>query len=155
MIFLATLVASTALLTAQDADEGCAWLSKTVPEFFNQSRPQHFREITTDRYAEYKQDAIGVVYATDNSLTEEQFEEKWSDIYDTSYAGIGRPFLIDQQDWGNVVVSQCELISQPEPGTFIVHATIEDTMFERTHANEIAIVQTDMGFRIDDVKRQE
>lgn len=154
LLFVATLIASTTLATDQEASDAKKWLLSTIKEFYDQNSLQHFRDITTERYAEYKQDAICVVYDCDSSLTEEQFEQKWSDIYDISYAGLGESFLTGQQDWGNIVMSKCELSSEPEQGTFILDTIVEDTMFELTYSIEITVVQTGGGFKINDVKKR-
>jgi hypothetical protein len=129
------------------------WLTTTITEFFDRNNHHHFREITTDQYAEYKQDALCVVYDCDNSLTEEEFKQKWCDTYDISYAGFGG-FLIDQQDWYKIVVTKCKLTDQSKKGTYIFNTEVTDTGFELTHTNEITVVQTADGFKIDDVKRQ-
>ena len=124
LLFVGILIAKTTLLSAQDATDAEKWLTTTIKDYFAEFPPKHLREISTERYAEYKQDAICVVYECDNSLTREQFNQKWDNIYDTTYAGIGEGFLIDQQDWENIEVSKCVLISQPQPGTFIFDTII-------------------------------
>lgn len=154
LLFVATLIASTTLSTAQEAGDAKEWLLTTMKVFYDQNSRQHFRDITTEQYAEYKQDAICVVYDCDNSLTEDQFEQKWSDIYNISYAGFGESFLTGQQDWGNIVMSKSQLTSEPEQGTFIFDTIVEDTMFELTYSIEITVVRTDNGFKIDDVKKE-
>ncbi len=151
LLFVATLLATTKILMAQEAVEAQEWLTKTIIEYFDQPS-SHFQEITTQQYAEYKQDAICVVYDCNNSITPEQFKVKWDGIYETKFAGIGEGFLIDQQDWGKIVVLKCEIVSQPKPGIFILHTIISDTMFELTHCKEIKVVRTEIGFKIDDVK---
>ena len=140
--------------TNQEANDPKKWLLNSVKEFFDQNSRQHFRDITTERYAEYKQDAICVVYDCDNSLTEEQFQQKWNDIYDISYAGFGESFLTGQQDWGNIILSKCRLTSEPKQGTYIFDTVVEDTMFELTYSIEITVMQTNDGFKIDDVKKR-
>ena len=141
--------------TVQEANEAKEWLMTTIDEFFDQKiSNQNFRDITTERYAEYKQDAICVVYDCGNSLTEEQFEQKWSDFYDISYAGFGESFLTGQQDVGKIVMSKCALLSEPEKGKFIFDTVVEDTLFELTYSIEIVVKKTVNGFKIDDVKKR-
>lgn len=153
LLFVATLIVSTTLSTAQ-ATDAKVWLTTAVKEFYDQDSHQHFRDITTEQYAEYKQDAICVVYDCENSLTEEQFEKKWSETYDISYAGFGESFLTGQQDWGNIIMSKCELTSEPERGTYLFDTVVEDTMFELTYSIEILVKRTTDGFKIDDVKKE-
>lgn len=140
--------------TSQIESDPKVWLTTTITEFFDHDSRQHFRDITTPQYAEYKQDALCVVFDCENSLTEEQFEQKWSDIYDISYAGFGTGFLIDQQDWLKIVVTKCELTDQPIQGKYIFETEVTDTGSELTHYNEITIVKTANGFKIDDVKKE-
>jgi hypothetical protein len=129
------------------------WLTGTIKKYFEDNQI-HFREITTKQYAEYKQDAINVDYGN-TPITLKQFKEKWTDIYDISYAGIGESFLLGQQDWGIVVMSKCDLISVENNKKFTFDTTISDTTFKHTYSIEITIVQTDDGFKIDDVKKTE
>jgi hypothetical protein len=140
--------------TAHETNDPKTWLFNTIKEFFDQNSRQHFRDITTERYAEYKQDALCVVYDCDNSLTEEQFEQKWSNIYDISYAGFGESFLTGQQDWGNIIIFKCLLTSEPKQGVYIFDTIVEDTIFELKYSIEITVMQTDDGFKIDDVKKR-
>ncbi len=140
--------------TAQEANDAKEWLSTTIKEFFDPNTHQHFCDITTDQYAEYKQEAISVVDESNNSLSEEKFKQKWSKIYDITYAGIGESFLTGNQDWGKMEISKCELFSQPEPETFIFETLVSDTMFELTYLVEITVVRTDGGFKIDDIKKK-
>ncbi|WP_421889082.1 hypothetical protein [Marinoscillum sp.] len=154
LIFVATLIASTTVSPAQEASNAKEWLITSVNKFFDQDSRQHFRDITTPRYAEYKQDALCVTYDCDNSLTKEQFEQKWSSIYDITFAGFDVGFLIDQQDWYKIVVTKCKLTDQSTPGTYIFDTEVTDTGFKLTHSNEITVVKTDDGFKIDDVKYQ-
>jgi|GEM_PF-3845662 len=140
--------------TSQEESDPKEWLTTTITEFFDQNSHHHFREITTEKYAKYKQDALCVVYDCDDSLTEEEFKQKWNDTYDITYAGFGTGFLIDQQDWYKIVVTKCELTDQSIRGTYIFNTEVTDTGFELTHSNEITVVLTANGFKIDDVKRQ-
>jgi hypothetical protein len=147
IILLATGISSQAqeITTAKD------WLTSAIKDYFDVDAIRHFRDFTTDRYAEYKQDAICVVYDCDNSLTVEQFEQKWSKIYDISYAGIGESFLTGQQDHGIVVMPKCELISQENNEIYIFDTVITDTLGGLTYLIEITVVKTKSGFKIDDL----
>ena len=137
---------------AQEITNAKDWLTSAIKDYFDVDSIRHFRDFTTDRYAEYKQDAICVVYDCDNSLTVEQFEQKWSKIYDISYAG--ESFLIGQQDHGIVVMPKCELISQENNEIYIFDTVITDTYGGLTYSIEITVVKTKGGFKIDDVKKR-
>jgi len=154
ILFLAALMVTGTVSSAQEAVDAKQWLTATITDYFNVDTTSHFRDITTKRYAEYKQDAINLVYDTPNSLTEAQFNQKWGDVYDTSYAGIGESFLLGQQDHGVVVISKCHLTSQTNNKNFIFDTIISDTLFELTYSIEITVVQTKDGFKINDVKKR-
>lgn len=87
-------------------------LTKTIKEYFDDDSHTSFRDITTKRFAEFKQDAINLGYEVPNSLTKGQFEQKWSNIYDISYPEICESFLMGQQDYGVVVMSNVTLSRQ-------------------------------------------
>ncbi len=153
LLLIAALIVTTPL-TAQDAVEAKNWLITTIEEHFSQFPSQPIEQIATERYAEYRQDAICVDYDCDTPLTLAQFEQKWGDIYDISYAGIGESFLIGQQDNGKIVMSKCELTAEPVQLTYVFDTVVEDTMFKLTYSIEIWVKKTSSGFRIDDVKRR-
>lgn len=76
LFLVATLFVTVTISKAQEATDAKDWLAATIIAYFEQDSYQHFDEIATARYAEYKQDAICVVYECDNSLTKEQCEQK-------------------------------------------------------------------------------
>ena len=154
LFIAATLIALSTSLKAQEASEARNWLTTSIEKYFADYSPKRLTEITTEQYARYKQDAICVVYDCDGSLTMEQFEQKWGNIYDVTYAGFYSSFLIDQQDWYKIVVTKCELLEQPSQGKYIFNTEVTDTGFELSHMNEITVVQTGNGYKIDDVKLQ-
>ncbi|GAA5021800.1 hypothetical protein GCM10011506_02160 [Marivirga lumbricoides] len=154
LLILAIFMISITQLPAQESNEVQKWLTSTIEEYFAKFPLKPLNEITTEQYAEYMQDAICVVYECENSLTKEQFKQKWGGIYDTSYAEFGIGFLIDQQDWDNIVVTKCKLLEEREEGMFILEVEVTDTGFELTHLNEITVIQTLNGFKIDDVKKR-
>lgn len=138
-------------IQAQDSESAQVWLTKAINKYFSDDSI-HYKDITTKKYSEYKQDALGLVYGA-GEMTEEQFEKKWGEIYDTSYAGIGESFLTGQQEYGNVIMPICELISKNNQ-IYVFNTTIKDTLFELTYSIEITVVATEGGFRIDDVKKR-
>lgn len=154
-LFFISIIIATTQLTAQDAVEAKTWLKTTIKEYFEQFPSTSIDQIATKQYSEYRQDAICVAYDCENSLTPEEFKQKWSSTYDVTFAGIGESFLIGQQDWGNVVMSKCEMTYEPEQGTYIFDTIVEDTMFKLSYSIEIIVKKTDKGFKIDDVKKRE
>lgn len=155
LIFIATFVLTVTKLPAQEVVEAENWLKTAIEDYFAEFPPKPLTEITSGQYAEYKQDAICVIYDCENSLTKEQFEKKWGNIYEIEFAGYGEGFLIEQQDWDKIVVTECRLLKQPKEGIFIFETVLTDTGLKLTNSNEITVVLTANGFKIDDVKRRE
>ena len=146
------LLIQTVELRAQDSTQARQWLGQAIDQYFESNTD--FSQITTERYNEYKQDALNMGLDVPNALTQEQFDEKWGQFYDTSYAGIGRSFLIGQQDYGKVVMEKCELNARSTSDKFIFDTIISDTGFKLTYQIEIIVVNTTAGYRIDDVRNE-
>ncbi len=140
---------SKELTKNKDSQRAAEWLVKSIEEFYKQPLPKKMADITTERYAEYKQDAICVEY---DGLTLEQFKQKWDTVYNVTYAGVGGSFLTGQQDEGTIKVSECRLKASNRDIEFIFNVIISDTQFKLDHKREITVVKTDQGFKIDDVK---
>ena len=125
------------------------WLKRNIEEYYKNDH-SIMADITTERYAEYKQDAMGVEY---DGLTFEQFKDKWDTIYDITYAGIGSSFLIGQQDNGVIKVNKCELLETDNENIYVFAVEIVDTTYNLKHEKEIKILKTKQkGYRIDDIK---
>ena len=126
------------------------WLTNLIENHLNKS-DTYMENITTPKYAEYKQDAINIPY--DGGMTIEEFEEKWSAIYDTKLTGIGESFLIGQQDWGEITVTKCKLVSSKND-KYLFDVEITDNMEGNIshHKREIKIVMLNNEALIDDVK---
>jgi hypothetical protein len=56
MILVVTGISSS----AQEITNAKDWLTSAIKDYFDVDAIRHFRDFTTDRYAEYKQDAICV-----------------------------------------------------------------------------------------------
>jgi hypothetical protein len=123
------------------------WLIKTIQDFFIQDFPK-MEQITTKRYAEYKQDAIGMEY---DGLTPEQFKTKWETQYDISLVGSGS-FLIAQQDNGEIRVTKCNLINSNDNEGHLFEVIISDVLFNLDHKRVIKVIKVNDNFLIDDVR---
>lgn len=154
ILLLFLLVAISTASIAQETSGAKEWLTNTVKAYFDNDSNMHFKLITTKRYAEFKQDALNIDYDVPNSLTKEQFERKWSNIYDISYPEISESFLIGQQDYGVIELSKCDLLSSKDNKQFVFDTIIYDTSFNNTYSIKITVVRTEDGFKIDDVKRK-
>lgn len=100
-----------------ESDAAKKWLEKSIENYFTTdlgTMDKEMQKITTPEYYDYKTDAMNVDLDVDGSLTEKEFQAKWKNKFDTDKAGIGSGFLITGQDWEEIKVSKCELISGNE-----------------------------------------
>ena len=133
-------------------DAGCRWLKQQVAEYFSAGGSmEKMAAMTTPEYFQYKMDATNVDLDTDGSLSKADFEKKWKDTYNTIHAGIGSGFLISGQDWGNIIVSTCDMV-KADSKQLTVKALLSDCEFQTDYHREITLIKNGDGFRIQDVK---
>lgn len=125
------------------------WLVKTILTYFKNDISE-MSGITTKTYEEYKSEATNVEMDTDISMTQEEFENKWKNKYDTKYAGIGG-FLISAQDWGKIEVTKCNLLSE-NMDSYVFEVIISDTDAKADYKRDIKVIKSGKSFLIDDVK---
>jgi hypothetical protein len=126
------------------------WLIETVQTYFKKDDSE-MSGITTKTYEEYKTEATNVDLDTDGALTLTEFENKWKNIYDIKYAGVGVGFLISGQDWMKIEVTQCNLLSENDD-TYVFQTILSDTGFKTDYKRDIRIIKSGNSFLIDDVK---
>ena len=66
--------------------------------------------------------------------------------------GIGGAFLIGQQDYGTIKVTDCKQIPSKSEPPYLFYTVISDTVYHLDHKREILVVSTNQGFKIDDVR---
>lgn len=140
---------SSATITAgqNEHDQAKAWFTKIVEDDSYSDKKNYTKD-----YAEYKQDAINLVY--DGDLTDEQFAAKWKDKFDIKYVSKGTGFMISAQDNGKLVVEKCDLKPSTD-NSFIFDVLIKDTDFSATFKREIKIIKEADSFVIADIKEFE
>lgn len=136
-----------AINTSENAKK---WLIETIATYFKKDFPA-MSGITTKTYEEYKSEATNVDLDTDVAMTQQEFENKWKNKYDTKYAGIGSGFLISGQDWGKIEVSKCNLLLE-KGDTYVFRTILNDTDFKTDYKRDIRIIKSGNSFLIDDVK---
>jgi hypothetical protein len=123
------------------------WLMKAVPEFFD-NLDSDLSRIATPEYAEYKTDAMDVIYG---EFTIPLFEEKWKGKYDVSEKAVGQGFLIDAQDYVKIEITSCDFIKK-DGDRMVFKTTIEDKTMKLKVKREIYITEYNGEFRICDVR---
>jgi len=123
------------------------WLMKAIPDFF-ESTEMDLNTIATPEYAEYKSDAMNILYG---ELTIPMFEQKWKGKFDVSDNAVGKAFLIDGEDYVKIEVVSCELISTSEKGWKFSTKLIDKAMNMEV-ARQIDVIPFADAYRISDVK---
>jgi len=123
------------------------WLMKVIPAFF-ESTEMDLTTIATPEYAEYKSDAMNILYG---DLTIPMFEKKWKGKYDVSDDAVGKAFLIDAQDYVKIEVDKCELIEENEKQTTF-NVVLVDKAMKMEVKRTIEVVPFEGSFRISNVK---
>jgi hypothetical protein len=135
------------------ADEAKKWLEKSILDYFKadiSEQQRIMKEITTKEYYDFKTDAINVDMDVDGSLTRKEFDQKWSDKYDTNFAGINKGFLISAQDWVNIEVRKCEATTALN-NVYTFKVTLADDSFKAGYFRDIKVIKEDGKFLIDGV----
>lgn len=136
-----------------DSNEAKIWLEKAIVEYFKDDAADldlKIKNITTADYYEYKMDAMNVDMEVDGSLTKAEFDAKWKNKFDTSKAGIDSGFLISGQDWVQVSVGNCHLISKAN-NEYTFNVMILDEGSKAKYPREIKVKKEGSQFLIADV----
>lgn len=114
----------------------------------NEEAEKEVKNIYTTQYSAYKIDAINV--DLDDGLTEDEFITKWKGKYNPELAGIGFGFLIPEQDYGLIKVTNCKLKNKTPDG-FVFNVVLEDTNYHKKYNRDIRVIEVANSFLIDDV----
>ncbi|WP_018344252.1 hypothetical protein [Cytophaga aurantiaca] len=132
------------------------WLTKVIIDYVNSEDGKvaynNMRLALTDKYYNYKQNAINLEYGEE--MTEEEFHEKWKSIYDTKFVGKGG-FFIPTQDNGTIDIPTCTLLKSLGDTAQIFHVVIRDLRWKTNFVRDITIISKDNKLLIDDVKEYE
>ncbi|PKF73251.1 hypothetical protein [Chryseobacterium sp. PMSZPI] len=141
----------------KEAEEAKRWLEKSIEDYFKAdliAQEKMMQKITTKDYFDYKTDATNVDLDIDGSLTEKEFQEKWKAKFDTKEAGIGIGFLIAGQDWNEIKVTKCQLISEKE-NHFMFDALLSDKELKAEYPIKVKVIKENDSFLIADVWQKE
>jgi hypothetical protein len=132
------------------------WLSEVIINYLNGDdlnvSYNNMRSALTDKYYNYKQDAINLEYGEE--MTEEEFHQKWKAKYNTKYVGKGG-FFISPQDNGKIEIPSCVLLKSLGDTAQIFHVVIHDLRWKSNYVRDITIVSKNNNLFIDDVKEYE
>lgn len=135
--------------SGEDTRVAADWLKSTIISYF-EKEDYNMKAICTPAYGEYKDDAINV--DMDGGMSEEAFQKKWKDRFNTRYAGIGLAFLVSAQDNGKITVPKCEFINKNPEGGFVFATEIEDKEYKAVYKRDITVTPSGNSFLIADVK---
>lgn len=138
---------------ANESEEAKKWLETSIEHFFKTDlsvMDKAMADMTTNDYYEYKTDATNVDMDTDGSLTDKEFHQKWKSKFNTEKAGTNTGFLISGQDWNEIKVSKCNLISQ-QGNIYLFDVILEDKEYKAEYPIQVKVVKEKEGFRIADV----
>lgn len=136
-----------------ESEDAKKWLETSVERFFKtdlSTMDKAMADITTKDYYEYKTDATNVDMDTDGSLSDKEFHQKWKSKFNTEKAGIDTGFLISGQDWNEIKVSKCQLISQ-DNNTYLFDVVLSDKEYKAEYPIQVKVLKVKEGFRIADV----
>ncbi|MEY8759330.1 hypothetical protein [Chryseobacterium tongliaoense] len=140
-----------------ESEEAKKWLEKSIRNYFEsdlKNTDEVMREITTDHYYEYKNDAMNVDIEVDGSLTKKEFQDKWHRDFDVQKAGINVGFLITGQDWDEIKISKCQLILESDD-TFLYDVVLTDEKLNAEYPVTITVIKNKDSFLIADVWQKE
>lgn len=148
---------STDVVTKDDtATEASAWLVQSIDRYFTLEELGTLddvrKSISTTAYYAYKTDAMQVGLDVEDSLSEEEFHEKWKGKFDTSKAGIGVGFLISGQDWDKIEVEECSVISTIAQGVWF-DVVLKDITLQENYSSKILVDVQQGKFAIADVQQ--
>jgi len=138
---------------SKEAEEAKKWLENSIVGYFKadiSEQEKIMKEITTDDYYEFKTDAINVDMDVDGSLILKEFNQKWEDKYDTNFAGINSGFLISAQDWINIEVRKCDVMTSLK-NVYIFNVILADDGFKAQYFRKIKVINENGKFLIDGV----
>jgi len=125
------------------------WLKSAIEAYFNQEL-NDWSFMTTAEYNEYKIDMINSVYV--HGIELDSLRKKWSFKYEVTEKRIGVGFLIGAQDYSNIVIKTCNLLSSNEKGGYFFKLILCDTDYDQCYESDVTIVEYEGSYAIDNVK---
>jgi len=132
--------------TAEDAEK---WLRDGITSYFDQEL-NDMNTLTTPTYAEYKHDLMASVY--EGGLSYEELQAKWGKKFSFTKDDVVSGFLIGAQDYYNIEIEKCFLLSSTDNFTYKFKVTLHDTGYNERWKSEITVIPYKDSFRISYIK---
>jgi hypothetical protein len=135
-----------------DTSDLKTWLTSVIVDFRNSDQTKvsdkQLRSVLTDDYYNYKSTDISLEYDT---ITREQFHEKWKTKFHTQYAG-NKGFFNWCQDCGPVEITTCRTLKTVGDTARIFHVVIRDVRWNTNSEMEVTVISKDNRPLISDVR---
>ncbi|WP_223608076.1 hypothetical protein [Chryseobacterium sp. OSA05B] len=119
-----------------------------LAENTNEEAEGKHKEIYTDKYMAYKNDAIEV--GMEWKMTLKEFKKKWAKDFNCEYAGIGTGYLVSNGEYGFIEVTRC-IFKEKIGNSYLFETIITDTEAKINYKREIRVVPSGNAFLIEDV----
>ncbi len=128
------------------------WLTKVIIDYRNSeaslANENQLSSFLTDDYYRYKSMAIGIEYDT---ITREQFDEKWKANFQTEYVG-KMGFFNWCQDCGTVEVPSCSFLRPISSSAQIFRVVLKDVRWQSNSEMDVVVVFKENQLLISDVR---
>ncbi len=135
--------------TDQKAKRAEKWLKDALHNYFAEEMPDR-STIMTETFSAYKGDMMNATYT--HGIPLDSLKRKWSYKYEVSHEKTLDGFLINAQDYLNVVIDSCALLSSSDDGKYVFKIVLYDTGFDRYSESDLTVIEYRDAFAIDDSK---
>lgn len=133
----------------EQAERAEEWLKKALINYFAQEI-NDWSTIMTETFREYKGDMMNATYT--HGIPLDSLKRKWSYKYEVSKEKTLDGFLINAQDYINIVIDSCALVSSSDDGKYVFKIVLYDTGFDSYSESDLTVIEYRGSFAIDDSK---
>jgi hypothetical protein len=127
------------------------WLTNSLNEYFK--KDVSMRSITSDLYFERKSDAMKV--GSSGGLTIQGFKAKYGVRHPVEFAGLGKGFLLPNENYGQIEIGKCVFKNRTEMKGFLFEVSLKDLSIQKEFIREIVVTKSWNAFEIDNVLEHE
>ena len=135
--------------TDQKAERAEEWLKNALHNYFAEEI-NDWSTITTETFCAYKGDMMNATYT--HGIPLDSLKRKWSYKYEVSHEKTLDGFLINAQDYINIVIDSCALVSSSDDGKYVFKIVLYDTGFDSYSESNLTVIEYRDAFAIDDSK---